>query len=229
MNNEDCATISVIIPTLNETETILDTIRHVREAEDVEIIVVDGGSTDTTISIARETADHILYAMASRGGQMDVGAEKARGDILLFLHADTYLPKGWDSMVRNGVKTDSIGGAFNLSINSDNKYLSFVSCIANLRSRFLGMTYGDQAIFVKRDVFNRVGGFKGLPLFEDVDLWRRLKRCGRLVIMKDSVHTSSRRWKQKGAFIGTVKNMFFILLYYIGVSPQRLYKQYYGK
>ncbi|MFQ5900490.1 MAG: TIGR04283 family arsenosugar biosynthesis glycosyltransferase [Thermodesulfobacteriota bacterium] len=221
------STISIIIPVLNEVETLADTIGCVRETENIEVIVVDGGSIDATLSVAGKIADHVISTTASRGGQMDVGAEKARGDILLFLHADTLLPKRWGFMVREAIESGKVGGAFSLSIYPFSISLRIVSFIANIRSRFLGITYGDQAIFVKRDIFRKVGGFNGLPIFEDIDLWRRMKRCGRVTVIKDSVYTSSRRWKKKGVIVTTVKNIFLIMSYYIGLSSQRLYKQYY--
>lgn len=220
--------ISVIIPTLNEADVLSDTIEIVRKSKEVEVIVVDGGSKDNTLSIANDVADHVIATFSSRGGQMDLGAERAKGDILLFLHADTRLPESWNSIILLAMQSDKIGGAFRLSIDLSERFLDLVSFVANLRSRFLGITYGDQAIFVKRDHFFSVGGYKGLPIFEDIDLWRRLKKSGKMIILKEAIYTSPRRWKKSGGAKNTLRNWLFILLYYLGISPERLYGFYYN-
>ena len=229
MKDKKPSVISVIIPTLNEAGLIKETIENLRDAEAIEVIVVDGGSKDETLSIARDLADQVFSSAPSRGGQMDLGAEKASGEILLFLHADTYLPMGWESKVRDAIRSGKTGGAFNLSVSSPDKYLWFVTLVANFRSKILGITYGDQAIFAEKGAFFNAGGFKRLALFEDIDLWRRLKKCGPLVILRDAVCTSHRKWKIEGSFKNTIKNWSLIILYYIGISPQRLYSMYYAK
>ena len=221
--------ISVIIPTLNEAGLLKKTIENIKYAEAIEVIVVDGGSKDGTLSIAGDLADQVFSSAPSRGGQMDIGAEKAMGDILLFLHADTHLPIGWESKIRSAIKSGKTGGAFNLSVSSPDTYLWLVTLVANFRSKILGITYGDQAIFTKKGAFFNVGGFKRLALFEDIDLWRRLKKSGSLVILRDAVCTSDRKWKIEGSIKSTLKNWSLIILYYIGISPQRLYSRYYPK
>jgi rSAM/selenodomain-associated transferase 2 len=230
-NKDDkSSAISVIIPTLNEVEVIEGTIESVARGEDIEIVVVDGGSGDGTFSsAARCGADKLFSACPSRGAQMDLGAEKASGEIFLFLHADTRLPDGWDIYIRNAIAAGNIGGGFKLSIDSTDTYLYLVTVAANVRSKVFGITYGDQAIFVKRDAFITTGGFKNLSLFEDIDLWRRLKKSGKLVILPAAVTTSQRRWNKKGRIKNTLKNWGLVSLYYLGVSPERLYKLYYNK
>ena len=227
--DDKSSVISVIIPTLNEALLLKETIENLRDAERIEVVVVDGGSKDETLSIARDLADQVFSSAPSRGGQMDLGAEKASGEILLFLHADTYLPMGWESKIRDAIKSGKIGGAFNLSVSSPDKYLWFVTLVANFRSRILGITYGDQAIFTEKGAFFNAGGFKRLALFEDIDLWRRLKKCGLLVILRESVCTSHRKWKVEGSFKNTMKNWSLIILYYFGFSPKTLYNYYYNK
>ncbi len=227
--DDNSSVISVIIPTLNEAGLLKETIENIKDAEAIEVIVVDGGSKDETLSIAGDLADQVFSSTPSRGGQMDIGAEKSTGGILLFLHADTYLPTGWESKIRDAIKSGKTGGAFNLSVSSPDKYLWFVTLVANFRSKILGITYGDQAIFTKKEAFFNAGGFKRLALFEDIDLWRRLKKCGPLVILRDAVCTSHRKWKIEGRFKNTIKNWSLIILYYFGISPQRLYSMYYSK
>lgn len=227
--NDMPSVISVIIPTLNEARLLKETIENLRDAEAIEVIVVDGGSKDDTLSIAGDLADQVFSSAPSRGGQMDIGAEKATGEILLFLHADTHLPMGWESKIRSAIKSGKTGGAFNLSVSSPDKYLWLVALMANFRSKILGITYGDQAIFAEKEAFFNAGGFKRLALFEDIDLWRRLKKGGPLVILRDAVCTSHRKWKSEGSIKNTLKNWSLIILYYFGFSPKMLYNFYYNK
>jgi len=217
--------VSVIIPTLNEGGYLKDTLRGLIG---VEVIVVDGGSRDNTLEQARSYTDKVYITDASRGGQMDLGVRESSGDVLLFLHADTRLPEGWSGRIEALLKDgDVVGGAFCLGIDSPRRSLQFIAWIANLRAKFLGLIYGDQAIFVRRDVFFKVGGFNGLPIMEDVDLVRRLRRIGKVVLVDSKVFTSPRRWDRKGAILNTLKNWWFLILYYLGVSPWRLYRWYY--
>lgn len=229
MKDDKPSVISVIIPTLNEARLLKETIENLRDAEAIEVIVVDGGSKDETVLIARDLADQVFSSAPSRGGQMDMGAERAIGEILLFLHADTHLPMGWESKIRDAIISGKTGGAFNLSVSSPDKYLWLVTLVANFRSKILGITYGDQAIFTKKGDFFNAGGFKRLALFEDIDLWRRLKKCGPLVILRDAVYTSHRKWKVEGSIKNTIKNWLLIILYYFGFSPKTLYNFYYNK
>ncbi|MBI5327641.1 MAG: TIGR04283 family arsenosugar biosynthesis glycosyltransferase [Deltaproteobacteria bacterium] len=218
--------ISVIIPTLNEEDNLEHTLKSV--GQDAEIIIADAGSSDSTIKIANGFTDKIIMSEKGRGAQMDNGARMATGDIFLFLHADTRLPDGWMEKVAEALKDAKVvGGGFRLKINSGKFSFSIIEAIVNLRSRRLGFIYGDQAIFVRRDVFLSVGGFMGLPLMEDVDLMRRLKKVGKVILVDAQASTSPRRWEKRGVLRTTLRNWMFLSLYYLGVSPQKLYKCYY--
>lgn len=219
--------ISVIIPALNEERYLEDTLKSIGQG--VEIIIVDGGSSDATIEIAMRFTEKIILSEKGRGAQMDRGAREAAGSLLLFLHADTRLPHGWKGRVEDILKDAKvIGGGFKLKIDSRKFSLRLIEVIANLRSKHLGLIYGDQAIFVRKNDFLAVGGFLGLPLMEDVDLVKRLKKKGRMVLLNAHISTSSRKWDKSGFLRTTLRNWIFLILYYIGVSPERLYRRYYA-
>lgn len=219
--------ISVIIPTLNEERYLEDTLKSIGQG--VEIIIVDGGSSDATSEVARRFTEKIILSEKGRGAQMDRGAREAAGGLLLFLHADTRLPHGWKGHVEDILKDAKvIGGGFKLKIDSRKFYLHLTEVIANLRSKHLGLIYGDQAIFVRKNDFLAVGGFLGLPLMEDVDLIKRLKKKGRMVLLDAYISTSSRKWDKSGFLRTTLRNWIFLILYYVGVSPERLYRWYYA-
>lgn len=219
--------ISVIIPTLNEERYLEDTLKSIGQG--VEIIIVDGGSSDATIEVGMRFTERIILSEKGRGAQMDRGAREAAGGLLLFLHADTRLPHGWKGHVEDILKDAKvIGGGFKLKIDSRRFYLHLIEVIANLRSKYLGLIYGDQAIFVRKNDFLAVGGFFGLPLMEDVDLVKRLKKKGRMVLLDAYISTSSRKWDKSGFLRTTLRNWIFLILYYVGVSPERLYRWYYA-
>lgn len=218
--------ISVVIPTLNEEDVIEETLGRVINTPGVEVIVSDGGSSDWTVEIAQKQA-RVVSSVCGRGCQMNSGASKASGEILLFLHADTGLPDGWVGKITAAMADERVvGGAFSLSIDSDKLSHKIIAAAANLRSRFLGLPYGDQGIFVRRTVFEKIGGFKDIPIMEDVELMRRLKRTGKIVLLKDKVTTSARRWEKEGAVYTTLRNWILLSLYFLGVRPERLYRVY---
>lgn len=224
--NSSQFTVSVIIPTLNEEHTIKDALISVGGGGD--LIVVDAGSHDSTIKIANRFTEKIILSERGRGSQMDRGAREAKGDVLLFLHADTKLPADWKNQVAGVLKGDEvIGGGFRLKIDSKKFSFRLIEAMANMRSRYLGLIYGDQAIFARRDAFFAVGGFMGLPLMEDVDFIKRLKSKGTVVLLDADVSTSSRHWEKKGILMTTLRNWTLLGLYYLGVSPEKLYKRYY--
>lgn len=218
--------LSIIIPALNEKEVIEKTLMEIVKVPGIEVIVSDGGSTDSTPEISANIA-RVVKSRPGRGTQMNAGASEASGDVLLFLHADTLLPENWEEKVLSVMSDERVvGGAFSLSIDSAKISHKIIAAAANIRSRVTGIHYGDQGIFVRRSVFEGIGGFRDIPIMEDVDLMRRLKKVGRLVMLKDKVATSARRWDKEGAFYTTIRNWLLITLYYIGVAPRRLYSLY---
>lgn len=200
----------------------------------MEVIVVDGGSHDGTVQIAQSLGVKVLSAPTGRACQMNVGAKAATGDILLFLHADTLLPPRFDAMVRTAIFLTSKGnvlgipvaGAFELQIDASLPSLRLVESGVNWRSRWLQMPYGDQAIFLKPEVFHAIGGFSKMPMMEDFELMRRLRRLGRIVIIPVPVLTSGRRWLRLGVFKTTVINQLAIIAYLLGVPPGQIVRWY---
>lgn len=223
--------ISIIIPVLNEAGTLPATLANIQTAGNVEVIVVDGGSQDSTIQIAQSLGVKVLSAPAGRACQMNVGAKAATGNILLFLHADTRLPPGFDAMVAGALFAASSGktaakppiaGAFELRIDASPRSLRLIESGVNWRSRWFQMPYGDQAIFLKTEVFHDIGGFPELPIMEDFELMRRLRRFGRIVIIPVPVLTSGRRWLRLGVFKTTLINQIAIIAYLLGVPPEQI-------
>ncbi|MFQ5737231.1 MAG: TIGR04283 family arsenosugar biosynthesis glycosyltransferase [Thermodesulfobacteriota bacterium] len=220
--------ISVIIPVLNEADNLGAAIRAIGGRAH-EVVVVDGGSADASVRAARALGARVLGTQRGRGLQMDAGAAVATGDALLFLHADTLLPPGWDESVRGALaRPGTVAGAFRLSIASGRPWFRLVERAVLLRCLLLGLVYGDQALFVGRDAFMAAGGFDKLPLMEDVDCVKRLRCAGRVVLVKERVSTSARRWERRGALAGSLRNIVLLCLYRLGVSPRRLYGWYYG-
>lgn len=221
--------VSVIVPTLNEEGFIEFALARVGPlSSEVEVIVADGGSKDNTVAIARGLGARVITTAPGRGAQMDRGAELATGQVLLFLHADTELPNGWREAIEKTLEDrEVVAGAFRLSFGSTGLWFRVVEFAARRRARYLGLIFGDQAIFVRREVFNDIGGFRGLPLMEDVDCVKRLRRVGKVALLEKSVITSPRRWTTGGPIKNTLKNWFFLLLYKAGFSPARLYDWYY--
>jgi rSAM/selenodomain-associated transferase 2 len=221
--------LSVIIPVLNEAETIAHTLQHL-QATTVEIILVDGGSTDNTVEIAQARGVKVILSPEpGRAMQMNTGAKYATGNILLFLHADTQLPKNYLQQVEETLeKPKTIAGAFQLKINSPNPLLRVIEKGVNARSRFLQMPYGDQGIFLKKETFEHMGGFPNLPLMEDFQLMQNLRKQGKIRLASAKVLTSARRWEKLGVIRTTLINQMVIIGYFLGVSPTRL-KQWYQR
>lgn len=218
--------ISVVIPVMDEAAVIEKVLRELNKDVTTETIVSDGGSNDATVAIAGRFAK-IVHSLPGRGTQMNSGAEAATGDIILFLHADTVLPDQWKEKVLSSMNDKAmVAGAFSLSIDSNRFSLRVIAAAANIRSRLSRTPYGDQGIFVRRAAFEKADGFKNIPIMEDVDLMRRLGKIGRIVILKDKVMASARRWEREGVVYTTFRNWLLLSLYYMGVAPEKLYKFY---
>jgi len=219
--------ISIILPVLEESAALPATLHPLVGEPAVELIVVDGGSHDATVDVARQFTDKVFKGARGRANQMNFGALQAKGDILLFLHGDTALPPSALEQVRRTMNDDTVaGGAFRLRIASPRHALKVVAWGANLRSRLFGLPYGDQALFVRRSAFNTIGGFSPWPLMEDVDLVWRLKRAGRVVLLPDAVVTSARRWEREGIVWTTARNSLLLLGFWLGVPPAWLANWY---
>jgi hypothetical protein len=215
--------LSVVIPTLNEAENIADTLESTQGASNVDVMVVDGGSEDKTVEIARSHGVKILEVSGGRARQMNRGAAKARGEVLLFLHGDTRLPEGYDEAIYCALnRPRAVAGAFRLRIEGHRPGLRFIEQTANWRSQLLGLPYGDQGIFMSAGLFRSVGGFPEFPIMEDFELMRRLRRLGRVVIAPALVSTSDRRWQALGVWQTTLTNYAIPIGYLLGVSPSRL-------
>lgn len=219
--------LSVIIPTLNEENSVGLAIASCCQGPDIEVLVVDGGSQDKTRSIAEQAGATILASPPGRAGQLNRGAAHARGDLLIFLHADSLLPQGFHHLVADTLTKPGVaGGAFSLHIDSRRKILHYVGIGANLRSRVLGMPYGDQALFVGADLFTAVGGFPELEIMEDYVFIRRLHSHGKIITLPQSVTTSARRWERMGIVRTTLINQVMICGYSLGVPTPTLARWY---
>ena len=224
--------ISIIIPVLNEAGIIRSTLQKLQRQSnlksfDLEIILVDGGSRDNTVNIARDLGVEVITATGGRSAQMNAGANIAGKNILLFLHVDTQLPPDFDSLVKQALDRPSvIAGAFELAIDGEEKSLRLVEILVKLRSRLFSLPYGDQAIFITKQAFIEVGGFANLPIMEDFELIQRLKQRGKIAIAPAAVTTSGRRWQKLGVGQTTIINQLVIAGYYLGVSPAKLSKFY---
>jgi rSAM/selenodomain-associated transferase 2 len=221
--------LSIIMPVFNEGETIapaLDALAGLR-ALGTELIVVDGGSRDATVQRARLRVDRVISAPRGRALQMNAGATRASGDVLLFLHADTRLPADADHVVLNGLERSGRSwGRFDVSIDGKHPLLVLVAWLMRLRSRLSGIATGDQAIFVRRAAFQSVGGFPELPLMEDIALCTRLKKLGRPLCLRERVVTSGRRWEENGV-LSTIGLMWRLrIAYFFGADPKALARQY---
>ena len=223
------ARLSIIMPVLNEGEGIaaaLDALIDLRTLG-AELIVVDGGSQDATVQRARIRADRVVLGPRGRALQMNAGAEKATGDVLLFLHADTRLPPMAEMLVLDGLaRSGRDWGRFNVKIAGRSPLLRIVGHMMNLRSRITGIATGDQAIFVKRDVFREVGGFAEIPLMEDIALCKALKRKSRPLCIRRRAVTLGRRWDKEGVLRTVVLMWRLRLAYYFGADPAVLARRY---
>jgi rSAM/selenodomain-associated transferase 2 len=222
--------ISIVLITLNEAPIIAASLRHVHDhlAADGpgELIVSDGGSRDGTAEIAASHA-RVVVAPGGRGAGLNAGAAAASGEILLFLHADTRLPVGALSAVRRAfAERRVVGGRFKVRLDNPRLPYRIVGASINLRDRLLGGFTGDQAVFVRRSVFDQLGGYAPMPLMEDLDFARRLTHAGRVVRLPHHVVTSARRWERHGLARTILRMWTLRSLYYLGVPPRGLAPHY---
>jgi rSAM/selenodomain-associated transferase 2 len=217
--------VSAVIPALNEAETIRASLRSVKEQNgDLEIIVVDGGSTDGTAEISK---DHALVISSERGRavQMNAGARQASGEALLFLHADSRLhPSSLNALLQSLTDSETVGGTFTLRFDSDSFFFRLYAFFTRFRFRYFH--YGDQGIFVKRSTFEQLGGFKEIPIMEDIDFLLRLRRKGRVALIDLPVTTSARRFLKRGVVRQQLLNASLVSLYVLGVKPEILSRWY---
>lgn len=223
--------ISFIIPVLHEQHEINRLLKDIKAScagRAAEIIVIDGGASSDTIDSVIDRDILCLRSPAGRAAQMNKGAAAAKGDILFFVHADTRLPREALKLVESAIAEGYPAGAFSLSISGTNLWLKIVAYAATLRSRFTKVPYGDQAIFIEQSLFSRIGGYKDVPLMEDVELMRSVKKAGgRVRILDEKVETSPRRWEKKGYIKTTVLNNIIRFLYMLGADARVLKDMYY--
>jgi rSAM/selenodomain-associated transferase 2 len=221
------ASIAVIIPTLNEAEELRTTIGLARARGAGYVIVADGGSSDATLEVADQIADLAISAPRGRAVQMNSGARRARSaEVLLFLHADTHLPRRFREPVEAAIASGAVGGRFDVELRGAHWLLPLIGGLINLRSRWSGIATGDQAMFVRRDVFEALGGFAEIPLMEDVELSRRLRKLGPVAALRERASTSARRWEGAGVARTILLMWWLRLAFACGVSPERLARSY---
>jgi len=221
--------LAIIVPVLDEAPVIAATLRALRAADPTAtIVVVDGGSRDGSCAVARPLCDRLIEAPRGRAVQMNAGAATAAGaDVFAFVHADTRVPITFARAIEQALSDPrAVGGRFDLDLDDPAWRYRMLAALINLRSRLMRSATGDQAIFVRRDSFVRLGGFREIDLCEDVDFVRRLRRCGRLVCLRERVVTSARRWR-RGGFLRTILRMWIIKsLFLAGASPAWLRRHY---
>lgn len=219
--------VSIIVPTLNEELALEKTLSQIQQLSPHEVIVSDGGSKDDTCKIATRLSQHVITSPSGRSLQMNAGADKATGDLLLFLHADNRLePESYRKMLEAMENPKWIGGAFTLCIESASWSLKLITLLANIRSKYFGLAYGDQGFFVRKEIFKDMHGFTPIPICEDLDFYHRLRKKGSVILLKEKAHTSARRWMQEGIFFTTARNIIIAALFGFGFPPNTLTKWY---
>lgn len=224
------AKISIIIPVLNEESSIESAFSHAREIAD-EVIIVDGGSTDTTLEILSGFDCKLFHSSRGRGQQLYAGAEQATGEILLFLHADTWLPAVartqlldcWESFE---APKSSFGGCFEQKINDPRSVYRWIESGNRWRAKRQQLPYGDQGIFVSRELYDSVGGMPQIPLMEDFEFARQISKHAKLEVLPGPIHVDVRRWEKVGPFRQTLRNWIIAIRYRLGASPEELKKKY---
>lgn len=229
--SEAVAVLSILIPALNEAgnlTALLPALQALR-AEGCEIVLCDGGSTDGTVAAAAPWVDHVVRSGRGRALQMNAAARQASGDVLVFLHADTRPPQDFHLLIRRACAAGARWGRFDVRLESPRRSLRMVAAMMNLRSRWTGIATGDQTLFVRRDLFEQVGGFPEIALMEDIAMSAALKRIAPPACLRQRVTTSARRWERDGV-LRTIFAMWRLrLAFWMGADPARLAALYYGK
>ena len=222
------ARLAVIVPVLNEATGIVGALQALAplRAQGHELIVVDGGSSDNTVALSRPHADRVVDSPQGRARQMNAGAALASGDVLLFLHADTQLPSGAATLLQHAVAQGAAWGRFDVRIEGRSAWFPVIARCMNGRSRLTGIATGDQAMFVRRDVFQRVGGFPDQPLMEDIELSRQLRAIAQPACLRACVRTSGRRWESHGVWRTILLMWQLRWRYWRGVPADQLAKAY---
>lgn len=218
--------ISIIIPILNEAKILEKTLSQLQsEQEYHELIIVDGGSTDGSIRIA-ENYGKVLTSERGRARQLNAGAATATGDILLFLHADIWLESGALAAVKNALSSGYIGGGFQQKIDGKRILYRIIELVGNIRGRYLKVFYGDSGIFLAHADFNKIGGFPEIPILEEMEFSKGMRKLGKTTLVSPCIHISARRWETGGIVRTTLNNWLITLLYFLGVSPEKLARLY---
>lgn len=222
--------LSFIIPVLNEAKNISKILLplSIYRQKGHEVIIVDGGSHDNTVELAQQQSDRVIQSQKGRAKQMNTGASEASGDVLVFLHADTWLPEHAALIIENNLKkTARSWGRFDVRLSGSKFIFRLIGEIMNYRSRYTGIATGDQCIFVRRAVFDKINGFPELALMEDIAISKQLKHISKPVCLQEKVVTSSRRWEEQG-IARTILLMWYLRArYFFGGSPEKLEKIYY--
>jgi rSAM/selenodomain-associated transferase 2 len=220
--------LSIIVPVLNEAAIVRGFLLHLREnVPDAEIIVVDGGSADQTVPLCRGLADRVLLASRGRASQMNAGAAIARGEVLWFLHADSRLPLHATARIEKVlVRSNIVGGCFRLRFPSAKLIYRVSDSLGNIGVEIFGFALGDHGIFCRRKAFERVGGYPDVPLLEDAEIYRRLRKCGRMRQLRAEIQTSPRTYEAHGPLYTTAFYFFLLVLYVVGVPIPFLHRMY---
>jgi rSAM/selenodomain-associated transferase 2 len=217
--------LTVVIPAWNEEGLVARAVLSVRD--EAEVLVVDGGSEDGTCAVAAAAGGQVVRAERGRGRQLDAGARQARGEWLVFLHADTRLEPGWAAELRALARQGcAVGGAFRFAVDAPGRGYRLLERAVALRCRMLRLPYGDQALFARREAYARAGGFPPLPLMEDVAFVSRLRRAGPFALLRARAFTSPRRWERGGLVRTTARNAWLLAQYGMGRPPERLARRY---
>ena len=221
--------LSIIIPCLNEQKGIALFIHELQKLRpQCELILVDGGSGDKTVQIAEPFVDHLIHSPCGRAQQMNAGAKKASSNVLIFLHADTFLPDDAVSQIQQALQDGYRWGRFDIRLIGGHWFLPVISYFMNLRSALSGITTGDQALFIDKSLFQQVGYYPNIAIMEDIALAKNLKKHEKPFRVYSCVHSSARRWVQSGVYKTILLMWCLRLQYFLGIDPKQLAQQYQG-